>query len=70
MMLSPAVLVENALYVNIWRRLERVVFEYPNDILARWTIPYSSDINAIAQACGADGMVLAAGRGCLERWKR
>jgi hypothetical protein len=70
MVMPTATLVAAALSVSIWRRLNRVIFEYPNGVIARWTIPDSSVVDLIAHMCAADGMKLAGGRGCMERWTR
>ena len=70
MIINPPRIVEDAIQVSIWRRLKRVVLEYPNGIIARWTIPSCEDINSIADQCAADGMKPAGTRGCLERWTR
>ena len=59
-----------ATQVTFWRRLNRVVFEYPGGIIARWTIPNKEDINYLANQCAEDGMKLKGARGCLERWVR
>ena len=70
MMLYAPQIVRYAIQVTIWRRLGRVVFEYPDGLIARWTMPDRSDINDIAAECARDGMKPSGARGCMERWTR
>ena len=50
MMLYGPHIVFYAIQVTFWRRLNRVVFEYPGGIIGRWTIPNKEDINVPRQS--------------------
>lgn len=67
---KPRLDLESAHSVTIYRRMRRVVVEYPDGVRASWHFPQLRQLNDSALHCAAAGLQLDDLRGCQERWTR
>lgn len=67
---KPRLDLESAHSVTIYRRMRRVVVEYPDGVRASWTFPTVDHLNRAAILCAPAGLQLGRMYGCAERWVR